>query len=57
MKGPDSIQRTKQDLALNGTFNANQTTHLQHKRASSPTLRLRDMEKFQKYNSQAASLY
>jgi len=40
MKGPDSIQRTTQDLALNGIFNANQTSHLQYKRESSPTLRL-----------------
>jgi len=57
MKGPDSIQRTKQDLELNGTLNANQTSHLQHKRESSPTLRLRDLEKFKKRNSQTASLY
>ena len=37
-KGPDSIQRTKQDLALNDIFNANKTLHLQYQRESSPTL-------------------
>ena len=30
MKGPESIHRTKQDLALNDIFNANQTSHLQY---------------------------
>jgi hypothetical protein len=48
MKGPDSIQRTKQDLELNGMLNANQISHLQHKHESSPTLRLQDLEKFKK---------
>jgi hypothetical protein len=57
MKGPDSIQRTKQGLELNGILNANQISHLQHKRESSPTLWLRYLEKLKKHNSQAASLY
>jgi hypothetical protein len=37
-KGPDSIQRTKQDVTLNGMLNTNQTSHLQYKCESSPTL-------------------
>jgi hypothetical protein len=37
-KAQTSIQRTKQDLALKGTLNANQNSHLQYKRESSPTL-------------------
>jgi hypothetical protein len=38
MKGPDNIQRTKQDLALNGILNTNETSHLQYQRESSPTI-------------------
>jgi hypothetical protein len=32
MTGPDSIQRTKQDVALSGIFNANKTSRLQYQR-------------------------
>ena len=40
MKGPDSIQRTKQDLALNGILKANKTSHLHYQCEGSPNLRL-----------------
>jgi len=37
-KDPDSIQHTKQDLALNSIFNADKTSHHQYQYESSPIL-------------------